>query len=1246
LKHAARSFYKSKKVLDINSAPMKSSVYVNGVSNRRGVWREIMTSLLCSTLCSTKNIVFVRKSLCLRFLFVLLVALIGFSASTLAQTTGTIVGTVTDPSGAVVPNVTVTLTNTDTGLTRVIPTNDAGQYVAVDIQIGHYTVKAEAKGFKVSEQKDIVLTVSDRIRVDFQMQMGAAQETVTVEAAVVHIQTDSGEVSNLISGQEVSELSTNGRSIYSLALLTPGASSNMPDFQVATPVGGSAAVSINGMRYAHNIWLLDGGEDDDRGGSGGISVMPSVDAIGEFRALTSNYSADYGLSSAGTMTLVLKSGTSQIHASAWEFVRNDALDARNYFNPAPQGVAELRNNVWGFNVGGPVTFGHLYNPDKKKTFFFYNMEWRRLVQGGIIDQTVPPTAAYPSASGANFTGTGITVNVPTAAQVAPAVLYAGCGGVAPTGVVQGSPFPNDTIPACMVSGNAQALLTAGIFPKANATASNGNPTFIGGNNSPTSVKEEIARIDHTFTPKFSVFGHWISEQISQGFGESQWSGDNVPTVADTFGNPSYSAVIHTTYIISPTLVNEAAFNYNGNRINIIPFAGSGLTSLGLPTGYTPTRLFSGPNNDDRIPNIDLSGGSNTQFEISSWPWKNKADDYQIRDDISWTKGAHQIKFGGSWALYKKIQALFGETQGGFNFNGNFTGNSFGDFLLGTADSYSELAVQDSGHWNNVSWATYVQDNWRVNKRLTLNLGLRWDGVPHTYEANNRMGNFYSQLYNPANAATVLANGTISPTSLGLGTSPNPILAGVPIYLNGIGIPGQCYSGAVGGNFCVPKGLVNNHWAAFGPRLGFAYDVTGSGKTVIRGGFGIMYERIQGNDMYDAGPNIPFSLTAGLNNVSFQNPNVSLLNGLGSGFPIVPATINGLDDLNYKLPVSYQYSLGVQHSLTAKTVLTVQYVGNQERHQSEQTNYNLVNPSQLPALINGTTNYAAASTLAYPGFGALLQANNEADGNYNALQVSLNGQLTKDLQTQFAYTWSKAMDPSTGGDNGDLATVSNPYAGWKFDYGPSAFDRTNIFLSEFVYDIPLLRHSSNRFLKTVVAGWTTSGIVTIESGLPVNLTVGGALGSNGLPDATNRPSVSGAIGTPHTVGSWFNNTPVMANDPVTGVPTLVSVGNFLPPTVGDFGNLGYDAVRGPGRDNWNLSLFKSFLLSESRGSRLEFRCETFNTWNHTQFNSINGSIGYSFNKDFNEYLPNSGQQFGQATSAFDPRVFQLGLKLFF
>jgi carboxypeptidase family protein len=1166
-----------------------------------------------------KNFLTQFKRFRFRFLFVLLVSLIGFSASTFAQQ-ATIVGTVTDPSGAVVPNVAVTLTNTDTGVSHVIPTNDAGQYVAVDLQIGHYRAKAEAKGFKVSEQKDIVLTVGDRIRVDFQMQLGAAQETVTVEANAVQVQTDSGERSNLITDQQMSQIAVAGRSIYQLAALTPGASSQigaggMSAAEVNTSTGGDASVEFNGMRQNHNIYLLDGGEDDDRGGAGGMSIAPSSDAIQEFRALTSNYSADYGLSSAGTMTMVLKSGTSQFHASAWEFNRNDFFDAQNYFVPNQ----ELRLNTYGFNVGGPVTLGHFYNPDKKRTFFFYNMEWRPLVQGGATNQTVPGTVTY----GGNFSSLSTPILVPTAAQVAPSVLFAGCGGVVPAGVVQGSPFPGNIIPTCMINPNSAALVKAGIFPADNAVSSNGSPEFKGGANAVTNLREEIVRIDHNFSSKFSVFGHYIAEQVSQGYANSQWSGDNVPTVGDTFGNPSYSAVIHTTYTISPTLVNEVAFNYNGNRINIVPYAASGLTSLTLPSGYdsTNSRLFTGPNSDNRIPNIDLSGASGAQFEISSWPWHNKADDYQLRDDVSWTHGAHQFKMGGSWALYKKVQDLFGETQGGFSFNGTYTGNgttadlgnSFADFLLGTPSSYQELAVQDHGDWNNVSWAAYVQDNWRVNRRLTLNLGLRWDGVPHTYEANDRMGNFYPSLYNSADAATFNLNNSIcsgpgngcTAASPGLGTSPNPILAGVPLYLNGIGIPGQ--DG-------VPKGLVNNHWAAFGPRLGFAYDLTGAGKTVIRGGLGIMYERIQGNDMYNAGPNIPFSLQVNLNGVEMTNPSLALSSGTAATQPINAASITGLDVSDYKLPVSYQWSVGVQHALGTKSVLTASYVGNQGRHQNDYRNINLPNESYLPNLINNAP-YQTAPGLPYPGFNSIILSENEANTHYNSLQVDLNSQLGHGLTLRAFYTLSRAVDPTTAGSGGgDLGNVSNPYAGWQYDEGPSGYDRTNVAVVDFIYDIPLFRHAESRLLKSTVGGWQVSGIVTMESGLPINIGISGGQGANGVPNGVNRPDLTGTLTTPHLVNEWFD-------------PSAFSL-----PALGAWGTLPHNDLRGPGRDNWNVSLFKSFTLSESRGSRLELRLETFNTWNHTQFNAVDSNLGDS--------------RFGQVTSAFDPRILQLGGKIYF
>src|SRR5256885_1865160 len=329
---------------------------------------------------------FAVKQFRLSHALLLCMLVLGTAAQTFGQN-ATIVGTVTDPSGSVIANVKITITNLETGLAHVTTTNDAGQYVAVDVHIGHYNIKAAATGFKVAEQKGLVLQVGDRTRVDFQMSLGAASETVTVEAAPIRVQTDTGEVSNVITDLQVSQIAVNGRSIYQLAALAPGASSQITGF-VNTPVGGNASVEFNGMRQNHNIYLLDGGEDDDRGGAGGMSIAPSTDAIAEFRQLTSNYSADYGLSSAGTMTMVLKSGSSTLHASAWDFNRNNAFDARDFFHPAPNVEAKLRMNIFGFNVGGPVTLGKLYNADRKKTFFFYNMEWRRYIQGAGSNQTV------------------------------------------------------------------------------------------------------------------------------------------------------------------------------------------------------------------------------------------------------------------------------------------------------------------------------------------------------------------------------------------------------------------------------------------------------------------------------------------------------------------------------------------------------------------------------------------------------------------------------------------------------------------------------------------------------------------------------------------------------------------------------------------------------------------------------------------------------------------------------------------
>ena len=1138
-------------------------------------------------------------SLCVLFLCVLLAL---FATQAVAQE-ATIVGTVTDPSGAAIPHVTVTITNTDSNQVRQVTTNDAGQYLAPGVQIGHYKVQAEAAGFKKEEQADVVLAVGDRARVDFTLQVGPTQESVTVEATPVAVQTETGEVSDVLTSSQVTQLAVNGRSVYGLTALVAGASSVMPDLNTPTSVGGNAEVSYNGNRWDHNIYLIDGGENLDRGGAGTISLMPSIDAISEFRTLTSNYSPDYGLSAAATFTLVFKSGTRDLHATAWEFVRNEDLDANTYFNNMSGLPRNLdRYNVYGFNIGGPVLIPKVYNTNKNKTFFFYNMEWRKLVSSGGLNTTVPLTSEYDGDFGSK------TIYAPYVCQVSPTIQTKfATAGVALSGCTNGQPdstkqvaFANNTIPTSLLDPNAEALLKAGIFP-----APNNGSQFVGGGVAPINVREEIVRIDHHFGDKVWLFGHFAADSVNQTYATTMWSGDNVPSAGNTFGNPSYSGVVHSTYMISPTVLNELAFNYNGNRINILPDSAAQAVLSRSTDGVNIPLLFPNTTNlDDRIPAISLSQ-LGTDYTLNWAPWTNKADDYQIRDDFSWTKGNHQLKFGFSWAIYKKIQTYFADTQGGFTFNGAYTGNDMADFLLGLASAYTEDGYQGDGHWDNQSWAAYVQDNWKVSRKLTLNLGVRWDGIPHTYEESNQQAGFYPNLYNPANAA-ILCNGgnSVCPNSPGLGTSPIPALSATPFYLNGVGIAGQ--------NGISPE-LVKNYWANFGPRVGFAYDPVGDGKTVVRGGFGMMYERIEGNEQYYGATNPPFGATVNFSNVLLSNPGVSVLTGQQVTAPIPIVGISANSPTDYPPPSSIQYNLGVQRELAKNTVLSVAYVGTLQRHQSEYTDINSPFQSELAALIAGTVNYN--TVVPYSGFNSIRIASDDENGHYNSLQATLRAQLRNDLTVEGAYTLSKAYDPVNNGSPQDLENISDPY-NRAYDNGPSPLDRRDIFIMDFVYSLPILRgNSGTRLLRATIGGWQLSGIVTAETGTPLYITLGGSEGADGTATGTNRPDVSGTVPQPHTFGEWFN-------------PAA-----FSEPAPGAWGNFPRNSIYGPGRDNWNLALFKNFTLSEKRGSRFEFRVETFNTFNHTQWSSIGSTFA------------NTGQ-FGQVTGTFNPRNIQFGAKLIF
>jgi hypothetical protein len=1121
-------------------------------------------------------------------IFLMLVAAFQASAQQAA-----IVGTVYDPQGAVVPNVAITATLIASGETFRTTSNSEGQYVFPSLTNGTYAVKAEVPGFKAFEANNVALTVGDRVRVDIQLAVGQTNATVTVEATAVQVQSESGEISSVVNGTQMLNLATNGRNMVSLAALMPGVSSDISDFNGVTPNASSFALSFNGQRIGHNVWMIDGGEDYDRGSGGKFSVMPSQDAISEFRELSSNYSAEYGMGSGATLSLAFKSGTRDFHGTAWEFFRNDDLDAGNYFtNAAGQAAPELRLNVFGFNLGGPVVLPH-YNKDRNKTFFFFNGEWRRYIQGGAFSQQVPNSSI---ASGVIPMSMGV-INVPTASELSPAEL----SRFTALGLTPGQPFPNNTIPASLISPAAKAFLATGAFPSPNTISPSGVPEFVGGGGLPTYLNEQIIRIDHRFTDKFWIFGHWVREADSATSEGAMWSGDGNPPVTTVFSNPSWSGVIHATNAISPNLVNEVAFNYNGNKIGIVPGGVFQRTS-----DFNPPRVYSDTNTDSRLPEISFGGaGINNDYTVGNWPWTNEAQDYQVRDDLSWIKGRHNFKFGFSWMLFTKVQEIFGETQGNFNFNGTYTGDGFADFLLGYAHSYSELAYQDSGHWRDYSYAGYAQDTWRVNKRLTLNYGLRWEGIPHTYEQNNRLGNFYPNLYNPANAAVLINGGNdISPSSPGLGSSPNSALAGIPFYLNGIGITG------VNG---IPQAGVQNHWNNWAPRLGFAYDLTGDGKTIVRGGFGIMYERVQGNDEYNMGANPPFSGTASYTGVYLSNPTVSLLTGTAPTSPIPVSGISGLSFDGYKNPASYQWSAGIQRQLWSGAVVSASYVGNVDRHQNAYVEANDVYPTNTAArlaIVNGASPNLYAP---YPGFGSIVLSENVENSKYNAFQTELRVNATKGLTLQVAYTYSRAYDYDNGGANlDDLQTASNPY-NLRYDYGPSGLDRTNIFLANYVYQLPFFKHTANAFTNTVLGGWVLSGAIISESGLPLNVTLSGPNSSAGLGNgATNRPDLTGSITYPGTIGQWFNTSA------------------FSAPPLGTFGNAGHNDVRGPGRTNLNTSLFKDFKFRER--ATFELRFETFNTLNHTQLQ--NPSTGFG------------AGNFGVITSAFDPRVLQLAAKFAF
>jgi hypothetical protein len=1118
------------------------------------------------------------------------------------QGTATIVGTVTDPTGAVVANAKLTVTNIDNGFVRTTTSNVTGNYSAPELPPGHYLLQAEATGFKTYEQKDITLDVGVTVRVDASLQVGAVGQNVVVEANALQVQADTSDVSQTITSAQIENLATNGRNVLQLTTLVPGASSNMPDFDSPGAQFQNRNVYFNGMRQDANNWLIDGGEAYDRGGGGILLVSPSQDALSEISIATSNYAADLGNSSGGMISMAVKNGTKRFHGSAWEYDRNDALDAYSFLskqvtNPTKP---ELRYNTFGFNLGGPVAF----KSSNPKTFFFYNQEWRREINGGSIFNQVPTAAQL----GGNVTGLG-TIYVPNTTDPAAIAKYAALG------LKPGDPFPNDTIPASLIDPAAAAYIKAGYLQPPNASD---GVHYFSAANTDTYYHEEIARVDHQFNEKFTLFGHLIYDSLSQAAPTVAWSSNTFPTVGSLETVPSWAGVVHATMNIRPNLLNEAAFNENGNNITI---ANTGLWKA--PSGFATNPIFPSANTINKIAGIEISSPYNVTMDSNSWPWSNTWRSNQWKDDLSWIRGAHDLKLGFAWLHTHKNQEIFENTAGTYQFNGTATAASVGgqgtpgvglaDFLLGNASQFNQGELQDSVSISFNTFDIYGLDNWRVSKRLTLNLGLRWEGLPHAYDTNDRASNFYPNLYNPSDAAefTSPTSGALNTNGPGFTKVSGVKLSDVPFYLNGVGLAGR--NG-------IAKGLVQNHWDTFAPRIGFAYDLMGDQKTILRGGFGIFYERNGGNEEYNMGTDVPFSNTATTIYPYLQTTTTTWTTGTSAGQS--PTTPQGFTGIEQRLPITgvYQFNLGVQQQLRNNMVFTLGYVGNTSDHLSQTVDINTV-PSDDPNRIHicggncgATGGYNANYDRPYLGFAGINLVENQGNAHYDGLQATFRAIAWHNLTAGASYTFSHAWDVIDAQLFNNLDDPMNP----RYQYGTSGFDRRQILVFNYDYNLPIFQNSQG-LSKTLLGGWTVSGVTLMQTGNP--LTVDAAndnLGFGG--DTTNHADVQGTVTYPHTFSQWFSPNAFAQPAPLT------------------WGNAPKSIVKGPGRDNWNLSLYKDFHIKESAG--VQFRAETFNTWNHTQFTGVN--TGILTGNSSNPYNSTAGQ----INAIADPRVFQLGARIYF